>query len=106
VDDIRDDGGVVLQLAECTGAPAFTHDFYFEGVANEELQVTFDYRYSGNLGHNIKIRIYNFNTPGWEDLTANTKDFNDTGASYEIVSYPLPNPLTNYLSSGEIRLRI
>ena len=94
-------------INECSGTPGFDVNYYFEGL-NPAFQytATFIYQYLGSAGHDIKLRIYNYNTQTFDDVTGNTDDFDNNYPLFEQVVYNLPSTMTNYVSGGDAVLKI
>jgi len=104
IEDTWSDNGIKLQLAETTGSPAFSYDFYFYGVPATAYNITINGYYQGNPAHDKKIQQYNFTTTNWTDLTAEDDDFPSTTSDQD-YTFALFGGV-NYVQSGEVRIRI
>ena len=105
IGDTQVDDDTYLIIAETTGNPGFSFDLTFSGVAIAECKFVLHGYYQGNAAHNVKLRIYNYNTTLWEDVTAATRDF-ATSATELLYMIDLPADLTDYNNAGEVKLRI
>lgn len=94
-------------LAETTGTPGFTYDFTFENVPDAVSQYYFNLfgRYDGNPAHNVKGQIWNYSSEAFENITVDTTDF-ASGSTNSLVSLTLPATITNYVSSGQMIIRV
>jgi len=95
-----DRGANELILNELTGSDAFNYDFNFTGLPNDTSKyiVCLDGWYEGNPAHNIKLQIYNVETPAWENVTSSERDFPDEDEK-QIYQFELPTPIGDYVSS-------
>jgi hypothetical protein len=97
---------VELILAETTGTPGFSYDFEFgnlEDVPSFNLYLNLHGFYSGNLGHHVKIRQYNYVSLSFVDITADPSDIPDqmeTTYQFTLIAQPL------YVSNGKAVIRI
>jgi len=67
---------VYLVLNEVLGSnPGFDYRFDFNDVPTHNFDICLAGYYQGNPAHNVKIRVYNFNTSTFDNLTANLTDF-------------------------------
>lgn len=76
MEDTWEDDNVHLVLNECTGTPGFDYVFIFRGIPAQVgfVRIRMKGRYQGGVGHKVKLRIYNWTTLAWDDLTAATDD--------------------------------
>ena len=105
--DTYSDDGVNLVVAETVGPPGFTYDFTFgefEPVSTTNMYLHLNGWYSGNLGHNVKLYQWNYNSSAWVGVTANDKDFPDE-SSEGFYNFKLIDDV-NYLSGGQAKIRI
>lgn len=104
IEDTWSDNGTQLVLTEITANPGFDYHFYFRDVPDSAYNLIFNGHYAGNPAHNVKIQQWNFNTSNWTDLTAASTDFPSDTVDYDDEFSIFGG--TNYVSSGEVRLRI
>jgi len=105
LDDVHEDDGVRLDITETTGAPGFDTVWYFYNVPDDQLQLTFNGYYDGNAGHYVKLYQWNFTLSQWDAVTGNSGDFSDETSDQD-YEFSLLSPNSDYISSGELRLRI
>jgi hypothetical protein len=64
-----------------------------------------DGHYDGNPAHNVKLQIYNYTTPGWEDVTGDIRDF-PSESSHQSYQFTMPSPSSDYISGNKVSIRI
>jgi hypothetical protein len=106
-DLVADDASYVI-CAETTTTPGFALTVTYTGVGAGPYDVIFNGRYSHSASHGAELEIWNFSgTPAWDDVDADADDFTHVGGGAdEDLRFSLPNPLADYVSGGELRLRI
>jgi hypothetical protein len=104
-DTYSDDGRQVV-FSEVAASPAFDYDLNFVNVpdATAEYKITLAGHYVGDSTHNIKIRIWNNDTMGWDDVTAAADDFpsNPVEQTYQ---FNLPVG-SKYLNNGAMKFKL
>ena len=98
-----------LVLSEQTGGNAFIYDFTFgeyDDVPSSNVDLYFYGYYDGNPAHVVKLQQWNYVTGGgqWEDVTTNTRDFPEASSEQYYEFFLLDG--ANYISSGNIKIRI
>lgn len=95
----------ILQIAEAASTPGFSFYFTFTSMTSFTGSISLRGWYDGNISHTVKLQIYNFNTTVHDDITADTTDFPPETESHDYV-FDLPADMTDYISGGQIRLRL
>ena len=104
--DVYADDGSLLQIDEASGSvPGFGMTFRFINVPDCAKTAYFKGYYEGNPAHNVKIQVYNQSTESWDNFTADTRDF-PSNASEQSYNFAVPLPCANYLTGGEMLIRI
>ena len=72
----------VLVIDEVTGTPGFEVVLTFEAIRTlkkytNTVRINLVGYYSGNLGHDVKMYIWNYNTETWDAMTSDAKDIPD-----------------------------
>jgi hypothetical protein len=99
------DNDTRLVVDEVVGANASRFIIDFQNVDDGyAYTVNINGYYDGNPAHNVIAEIYNFNTALWEGITGAADDFPDR-ATDDDYAFALPDPITNYLDSGNLRIR-
>lgn len=94
-----------LAVREVIGTPGFDVVFLFKAVPDEQTSLHIEGYYDGNVAHVVKLYIWRYSTSSWVAVTANEKDI-AAGTVDVLYSFNLPNPLTNYLSSGDMQIQV
>jgi N-acetylneuraminic acid mutarotase len=95
-----------LVLTELGQTPGFDYDFTFTGLPNTNLVVNLAANYDGSGTHNVKLYIYNYDTPGWDAVTGAAQDLPDN-ATKQYYTFTLPDtPIDDYLSAGVLKIKI
>lgn len=103
-DDTWVDDGAKLELNETVGGPAFDYELHFKNVpANQVFGIRMNGYYDGNLAHVKKLYEWNFDTVGWDAVTAVADDLPDAVADQD---YAWMGGGPDYVSGGEYRLQI
>jgi len=102
--NLHADDGDRMQVNEIAGQN-FTIILTFIGVPVAERTVNIKGNYDGNPAHNVKLQVYNFDSVSWDNFTGDSTDFpSQVGeGSYQ---FTLPTPYADYISDGEMRIRI
>lgn len=96
----------IMQVDEAIGsAPGFNIEFTFITVPEGLKTVNIVGYYDGNPAHNVKIYIYNYGILDWEAFTADIRDF-PSASSLQTYQFTMPSPYSNYISGGQVRIRI
>jgi 5-hydroxyisourate hydrolase-like protein (transthyretin family) len=99
----------VFQVSE-TPAQTWQADFIFgiagQPVPTDQLTLHLYGNYTGNPGHNVKVKQWNFDSSSWNDVTSEVRDV-PSEASEQSYKWGLllNNTDGTYASSGEIRIR-
>jgi hypothetical protein len=103
--DTKQDNGVHMRIDEATGDPGFRVDFTFDDIPTSlsELWVNLNGRYVGNPSHIVKVQAYNYIVPGWDDLTAATRDMESVGD--DDYDYTWELNVANYVSGKTAQVR-
>lgn len=86
------------------GGARFDVQFTFTGITGRPQVLAFEGRYQGNVGHNVLLYIWNFNTTTWDRVTSDATDFPSSTSDY-FLSFALPES-DDYFSGGESRIRV
>jgi len=81
----------------------------FTGLTGDPHRVKITGRYEGNVGHNVKIYAYNYDTSAWDALTSATRDFTSSSSDASFTfdfEDNLPGVLSDYVSSGQVEIKI
>ena len=99
--------GNIMQVNEPAGSdPGFNIQLGFINVPGGSKDIFVVGYYDGNPAHNVKLQIYNYTTPGWEDVTGDVRDFPSAG-SQQSYQFTMPSPYSDYISSdNEVLIRI
>ena len=93
-------------VSEVTGAPGFDIQITFTGIVSgkEPNKVQLHIAYDGSAGHTVDLEMWNYTgSPQWDVISA---DFlPDTGGVFTFYEIDIPGTVTNYVSSGEAKLR-
>lgn len=79
---------------------SFTNVQTYSGM--NTILVRAEYSSSSNAGATYRPKIYNFTTPGWEDLSTATINASTTDATNMFAKNNIT--ISNYVSNGEIRI--
>jgi hypothetical protein len=79
-------------------------DFTFTNVAGQPTQIDWLGYYDGNPAHVIDLDMWNFTSSQWDTVQADA--FTDSGTDEYTVQAVVPDPQTNYISSGVCTVRI
>ena len=73
----------------------------FTGLSSIESVINMIYRYfgPGSTNHKIKIRMWNYNTPGFVDVTSDDHDFPSTEQD-TLVRFNVPGDPADYFTGG------
>ena len=70
---------------EASGSPGFVADYTFENIPYDDstsyLHLHWTYSYDGNPAHRIIAQVWNYDTLGWDAVTGDLDDFNNTGGA-------------------------
>ena len=103
--DTWSDNNTELVLTETIGSPGFDYSFtFYDVVPAATRSLLLRGEYDGNPAHDVKLYAWNFTGSTWTALTGNTDDM-PSSATEQTYRFPLPYG-TDYISSGEMRLRI
>lgn len=108
VSKTREDDNDHLVLNECTGTPGFDFVFVFENIPEQVdfVRILLKGRYQGSPTHDVKLKIYNWTTLAWDDLTAATQDLpSRTTDRYYGWSINFGNDYKKETSLGEFHLK-
>ena len=98
------DDGTKLTLSEVNAAPGFDYEFHFYTVTQTSLQLNLLGNYTGNLGHIVKVKIYNYNTTLWENVIPGGTDI-PYSATEDHYNFTLPLLTSDYLQNGIVRIK-
>jgi hypothetical protein len=98
--------GNIMQVDEVPGSdPGFNIRLLFINVPGGSKNIFVDGYYDGNPAHNVKLQIYNYTTPGWEDVTGDVRDF-PSESSQQSYQFTMPSPSSDYISGSQVGIRI
>jgi hypothetical protein len=103
--DTYTDNGVYLDIDEVAGIPGYDIQFVFgdfDAVPTTALRANFRAYYTGNLGHNVKLQQWNYNTTTWTDVPGATFPDEITEQLYTFTLIDDPN----YIQANQIELRV
>jgi hypothetical protein len=109
VENTREDDGTYLILNECIGTPGFDYVFVFKNIPEKVnyIRILLRGRYQGSAAHIVKLKIYNWTTLSWDDLTSETRDLpSRTTDQYYAWSLNLGNDYKKTASPGEFHLKV
>ncbi len=99
--DIDDNDYIWGETNQATG---FDVDFDFHG--KNPAKINWYGRYDGSDPHRKKIRIWNYNTLAWDNVTVNLDDF-PTNAEKYLRVFNIPLPVSDYIDlDGNSRIKI
>lgn len=98
--------GNIMQVDESAGInPGFNIQLGFINVPGGSKDIFVEGHYEGNPAHNVKLQIYNYTTPGWEDVTGDVRDF-PSESSQQSYQFTMPSPYSDYMSGNQVLIRI
>jgi len=103
VQDVYEDDGTDLTLAETTGTPGFDYEFHFQNVPDVPLSLVVNGYYDGSSGHNIDLKQWNFTLAQWDTVQAAA--FGDEVSPQDYL-FTLLTPNSDYIQNGEVRLQV
>jgi hypothetical protein len=101
--DTWDHNGSRLSVIENVGVtPGMQVDFDFYEVptSGQQLMVRLIGYYNATTEHNIRFQLYNTNTTGWDNITAQTQDFKKNPTGDYSHTYFLPLDMSDYIDTA------
>ena len=83
-------------LNSVDGIPSLDIDVYWNYVPDANISLDTRIYYDGNVGDELKFKIFNWNSTAFEYITANASDI-AIGNVYQDYSFELPYPMTSFL---------
>jgi hypothetical protein len=90
--------GNVYDVQEVAGVPGYNIEFNFTSV-DTFTRVWVHELYTGSGSHTVNVDLWNYNTSAWDTITTFT-----TSVAFYFID--LPVTATNYVSSGNAKLRL
>jgi hypothetical protein len=94
-----------LVIKEVTGTPAMTFQFSFDDVLDTANTITLVGFYFGNIAHDKKIQLFNWNTMTFDNLTGDDDDF-PSASSNETYVFSGWDPDDYVDPSGDLLMQI